>query len=53
MNRHEPVNLHDDARDLVPLVAKKMKMVAKKKDDQNLDDPNLVAKKKDDQMKRM
>jgi hypothetical protein len=34
MNRHELVNLHDDARDLVPLVAKKMKMVVKKKDDQ-------------------
>jgi hypothetical protein len=56
MNRHEPVNLHGDVRDLDQMALKKkvekmMKMAAKKKDAQSLDGLNLVAKKKDDQMK--
>jgi hypothetical protein len=57
-NRHEPVNLHGDVRDLDQMaltkkVVKMMKMAAKKKDDQSLDGLNLVAKRKDDQMRRM
>ena len=57
LNRHVPVNLHGDDRDLDQMALKKtvvkmMKMDAKMMGDQSLDDQNLVVKMKGDQMKR-